>query len=251
MRSLKESSYTRDNTFCRLNDKRIEIQVRGHAQLTEDKETKYGEFIFFHPTEDSAELLPLNSDKLDTYRLFAGSNSLCSKSLGFQIGKDRLAVLFLRENSPFTDKLSIQYFDLKTARPLKALETEYLVDKAEATPEGFSFRLVGERHGLEMGKVEIATRPFTYQDRDFDVWMIHKASGIEYSGTLSYQKSPWKKFFKDENDFLIATGWDAKNKTFRKTHLYLAVNHKEKIQCIYVGTEKMKFKPNEPGWRCR
>ncbi len=251
VRNLTETTFYRDNTHCRLKNKRVEIQVRAHSSLTETKEQNYGEFIFYYPEEDKPEVLPLGADKMHTYRLFKGENSACSKSLGYFVGKDQLAVLFLKENSPFPDKLTIQYFDVNTSRPIKILETEYSVDKTEMIPEGFAFRVLEDRQGLEMGKVTISSHLFTYQDRDFDVWMTHTPKGIQYSGTLSYQKSAWKNFFKDENDFLIATGWDAKEKKFSKVHLYLAVNHQLKNQCIYLAKEKTKFKDNGPGWRCR
>lgn len=251
LRNLTETSFTRDNTYCRLKNKRVEIQVRSQSALTEAKERNYGEFILYYPEEDKPEVLSIGEDKMHSYRLFKGQNSACSKSLGYLVGKDQLAVLFLKENSPKHDKLIIQYFDVNTTRPVKLLETDYPVDKTEMIAEGFAFRVTGDRQDLEMGKVTISSHAFTYQDRDFDVWMTHTPSGPEYSGTLSYQKSPWKNFFKNENDFLIATGWDAKEKKFSNVHLYLAVNHKLKNQCIYLAKEKTKFKDNEPGWRCR
>ncbi len=38
LRNLTETSFTRDNTYCRLKNKRVEIQVRSQSALTEAKE---------------------------------------------------------------------------------------------------------------------------------------------------------------------------------------------------------------------
>lgn len=248
VRSLNEKTYTRDNTYCHLGKQILEIQIRSHARHTESVEKAYGEYIFSYKKKKS-KILPLNVDRLDNYRFFPGRGTLCSKSLGFLIDKERLAVLFLKENRPFMDKLSLQLLDIKTTQALEVIETPFTTDKAQAAPGGFIFRTYAERHGLEMGKVKIQETEYFFQDRDFPYWMKYTGENFEAEPSASYRHSPWKKYFKDEQDYLSATGWDAIDKKFKNAMLYIAVNHKDKKQCLLLSPTKIKISGSE-NWRC-
>lgn len=249
VRSLREKTFTRDNSFCQIGGKRIEIQIRSDSSRTENKKDRYGEYIFYYPLT-RAELLTINQDKLNNYRFFEGANTLCSKSRGYLIDKDRMAVLFLKENRPFMDKLSFQIFDIKTFQPINVIDTEYSVDSAELIPGGFLFRTYAERTDHDMGNVEINSSQFFFQDRDFSIWMKYTAAtGFEINPAVSFQKFPWNKHFKNEKEFLAASGWNAKEKKFMNTILYVAINHKEKKECILLSSSKIKVSGTE-GWHC-
>src|SRR5690606_10323692 len=124
VQNLIARTFTHDNTFCNLNGRRVEFELRGLNKFTEPKEKFYGEFAFFKP-KNLLKQLPLNKDSLHTYRFFPGANSLCSKSLGFKIGPATSSILFLRENRPYKGKLVIQNYDHNKHEPLETIETEY------------------------------------------------------------------------------------------------------------------------------
>lgn len=248
VRNLTEKTYTRDNTYCRLAKARVEIQIRSHAATTEPREKNYGEYVFYYP-KVKPHLLPINVDKLNSYRLFTGQGSLCSKSLAFPVG-EKIAVLLLKENRPFEDKLSIQLFDQKSGEPDAFVETDYLTDKAELAPDGFVFRNYVEKSlNPEFGKVTIAGNSFVYQDRGFSFWMKYSVKGFEAVPSVSYQKFNWMKLYKDEKDFLEASGWDDSTQTFKNKLVYLAVNHKLKKECVLLIDKKIKPDGSE-NWRC-
>jgi hypothetical protein len=252
-RSLKESTYGRDNTFCQVGDKRIQIEIRSAASQTESVEKKYGESLFYYREDDQKsepKLLPLNQEKLNTYRLFEGESPLCSKSQGFAIGPDKVAVLFLKENRPFKDKLALQLFQTKTGGPINAVDTEYMVDKALSTTDGFLFRTHVDRLGLESGKTKIQDINYTYQDRDFSYWMKYSTTGFAVMPSESFQQFQWKDSFQSEAKFLEFSGWNEKEKMFKNSVLYVAVNYKLKKECILLVPEKIKISGLEAGWRC-
>lgn len=248
-RSLRETTYTRDNTYCQIGNQKVEIQIRSEARHTEPKEKNYGEFIFFYPDE-LPKLLPLNKDKLSNYRFFEGPNTLCSKSLGYALDKEKVVILFLKENRPFMDKLSFQIINTKTFEGEDVIDTEFMSDKTEAASDGFLFRTYDHRHVLEMGKTKIKDVDHTFQDRDFPIWMKYSLKGFEVSGPVSYEKFQWKNYFKDQNDFYVTSGWDEKEKKFKNAILYVAVNHKLKKECILLSAAKVKISGEEAGWRC-
>jgi hypothetical protein len=249
LRTLKETTFTRDNTYCKIGTKKFEIQIRSEASQTEKKIKNYGEYIFYYLTE-LPQLLPLNADKLNNYRLFKGTNTLCSKSYGHAIGEDKIAVLFLKENSPFMDKLSFQLINTKTLEPENIIETEYVSDKTDFSPGGFVFRTYENRNGLVMGNIKIDEIAYTFHNRDFPYWIKYSTNGFEISPTTSFENFEWKKHFKNEKDFFDATGWDDKEKKFKKQVLNLAVNHELKKECILLSSEKINLTGSEEGWRC-
>lgn len=249
VRALKEKTYTRDNSYCKMGSRRVELQIKSETRLTERGERKYGDYVFYFPKK-LGKLLPLGHDKLNSYRFFTGQNSLCSKSFGFPLEGDKLAVLFLKENRPFLDKLTFQIFNSKEVIPLDLVETDYTTDKAEASPGGFLFRTYVERVGLEMGKLKIDNTDYLFQDRDFPIWIKYTVKGFEVSLSDSFNKFEWVSYFKDQDDFLKAAQWDESLKKFKNTVLYIAVNHQQKKQCIYLSPTKVALTGSE-AWRCK
>lgn len=249
VRSLVEKTYTRDNTYCRMSNERIEIQIRSDDKLTESNEKNYGEYILYYNKKKQPFVLPLNIDRLSNFRFFPGRETSCSKSQGYMLDKDKLAILFLKENRPFKDKLALQLFDATTLTPGEAVDTEYTTDKTESIPGGFLFRTYAERQSLEMGSVKIQGTEYFFQDREFSYWMKYSSAGFETEPKMSFSHSPWKKHFKDELDFLTATGWDSSSKKFANTVLYIAVNHKQKKECVLLMPVKTRIAGTET-WRC-
>lgn len=244
-----EKTYPRDNTFCSYKSNRIELLIRGHNKFTESRDRGYGEFIFTRKA-DRPNLLDLNSLRGDTYRFFLGTSPHCSKSHGYLIDSKNLAVLFLKENKPFLDKLVIQFFDPATMTPTKFLETNYPVERAFKINDGFVFKTIPENYSPDFGKVKIENEEYLYQEKAFPLWVNYTMAGFENSPEKTFEKSPWKKLFKGQEDFNVATGWNPVDKKFTKTVIYEAVNYKIKKKCLLVLEAKQKVAGSE-SWRCQ
>jgi len=250
VRNLIEKTFTRNNTYCKIGNERIEIQVRGVNSKTEPGEKKYGEHIFYYQNE-LPKILPLNKDGLANYRFFEGESPICSKSLGFQVDKNLIAVLFLKENNPHRDTLTLQVFNNDTITPDKVIDTEYLTEKAEIFDGGFIFDSYLERTKIQMGKIKIQEIEYTYQDRDFPIWISYNKFGFSISPEKTFSEFPFNKLFKDQNDFLNEIQWNDKEKKIQNNILFVAVNHKLKKECILITGQGHKVTGSETGWRCR
>jgi hypothetical protein len=244
-----EKTFPRDNTFCYHKGKRVEILIRGYNKFTEPNERGFGEYFFFRE-KDKAKLMDINDLRSDSYKLFAGENTLCTKSLAYVIDQNTIAVLLLKENRPFKEKLAIQFLDANTMAPKQYLETEFVTDKASKRPDGFAIRTWAESLDKDMGKVKIADQDYIYQEREFPKWVGYSIKGFETLPQNTFENFPWKRFFTDEADFLTTTGWNATDKKFTKDLLYVAVNHKMQKRCVYVTNTKHKITGVE-AWRCQ
>lgn len=247
-----DKSFPRDNTFCHFKDQRIEILIRGSNKFTEPREVGYGEFLFFRnlPTRKPT-LLTLNKSRGDTFKLFLGTSPFCSKSHGYLLDSRKLAILLLKENRPFIDKLVIQFFDIPSMRPAEYLETSYQADRAMKTENGFAVRVNSENYNRDMGTVKIEGEKFIYQEEQFPQWINYTTkSGFEILSSMTYEKFPWKDAFRDESDFLAMSGWDPETKNFQRKIIYVAVNHKLKKKCLLLIEAKQKPAGGE-AWRCQ
>ena len=245
-----ERSYPRDNTFCSHKEQRVELLIRTSSKCLEQKEKGYGELIFYKLNNKLPRLLPLSDFKSDTFRLFLGTSPICSKSHGHRIDDHSAAILFLKENRPFKDMLFIQKFDLATMTPKESVATNFPVDRVEKSKDGFSFRTFTENYNLELGKVTIDGETFIYHEKEFPLWMNYSIRGFETMSELTFEKFPWKEYFKDIKDFYLGTGWDASNKTFSKQIIYEAVNHPLKKRCILLVENELKLEGKED-WKCQ
>jgi hypothetical protein len=244
-----EKTHPRDNTFCTTSGGRIEFIIRGLSKYTEPKEKGFGEFLFYRNLNKTPKLLPFNQLREDTYSFFKGQGSLCSKTLGFEINPTTAAVLLLKENRPFLDKLAIQLFDSKSLAPKVFITTDYPVEKVIKSANGFVFKTSPENYNPEIGKVTIDGHSFIFQEKSFPHWINYSDKGFEVSETTTYKKFPWKKAFKDEAEFMSSAGWASGEKTFSHTVLYFAINHQQKKQCLLLLAKKQKLQGSEL-WRC-
>ncbi len=243
-----DKSYPRDNTFCTIKGKTLELMIRGGSKTTEPGERGYGELLFYRAPKKVPRLLPLRDFTSETFRLFLGVSPGCSKSHGYRLGNS-FAVLLRKENRPFPDKLTLQLFDLHTLTPQKLVDTDYLADKALPHPEGFAFRQVSEV-GAAVAKVMIEGESYVHQQKGFPRWYVYSATGVRLLSDLSYEKFPWKKLFKDKDEFLALAGWSPSELRFEKDVLHLAVSHKLRRQCFLL-TEKIRPLTSSDTWKCQ
>lgn len=247
--NLHEKTFARDNTFCHIDGKRLEILVRGSNRYTEVGEKLYGEVALSRTDSGEITSLPINDEQLGLIKFLPGKKSLCSKTQGYKIGPDSFGVVFSQENKPFASKLVIQLFDRKTLKPTKAVTTNYLVDTARPCDNGFKFQTSEEKADIEMGTIEIHGQKYTYQDRGFTYWVSYTDKGFKVLPKDSYESSPFIKAFKDQDDYLKKMYWSEKEEKFEHPMVYIAVNHQIKRGCIFISQTKIKPTGKED-WTC-
>lgn len=244
-----EKTYPRDNTFCQIGNKRLEIMVRGFQSHTEPKERMWGENVFARSPKGKLSRIPVTMES-GLYRLFPGNPSACTKVVGTMVG-NRFAILFQKHNSPHKHRVVVQYIDPATLKPLDTVYTPYLSDKAQIKNSRVILRTHSPaRQEMEMGKVSIGGTTYLYQDHLLPLWISLNKDGFSPEPTETFENFTYKSFFKNSDDFKIQSGWDEKEKTFKKTKLYVAINHATKSKCILLIDSK-KVLNGEENWICQ
>lgn len=248
-KDIFEKTYPRDNSFCQIGDKRIEIMVRGFQSHTEPKERMWGEHVFTRIGAGKPKKLSVTTES-GLYRLFQGNPSSCTKTVGTLLN-GKFAVFFQKLNSPHKHQLVIKYIDPKTLGALETLHTPYLSDKAVVVKNGVIFRTHPlSRQDIEMGKVVINGTKYLYQDHVFPVWVKLDKNGFTTEPAATFEHFTYKKFFKSEEDFRTQSGWQESDKAFSKTKLYVAINHATKSKCLLLVNSKKDLTGDE-GWTCQ
>lgn len=244
-----EKTYSRDNTFCQIGQKKIEIMVKGNLSHIETEDLRWGEHVFFRIGDGPATKVPVTSES-GLYRLLHGSPSSCTKVVGTMLD-GKFAVLFQKDNRPHKNQVVIQYFDPKDFRPMETLHTPYLADKAMVKNNGFILRTHSpNRQDIEMGKVTIKEKKYLYQDHRFPVWVTLDKTGFSSDVSATFEDFTYKSFFKNIDEFKSQTGWLEGEKSFAHTKLYVAINHELKSKCILIVKEKKPL-TGEENWICQ
>lgn len=248
-KDLLEKTYRRDNSFCNVGGKRLEILVRGDTSHTEPKERMWGEHVLARETSGRIFKLPVNQ-RSGLYRLFSGNPSSCTKSIGTPQG-ERFLVLFQKLNSPHKHQLVIQYLNAKTLAPEETLYTDYRSDEAQVSHGSLYFRsFPPARQDIEMGKVVIQGKTYLYQDHVFPIWMGFSQGSFFIEPQKTFEDFSYKSFFPGFEEFKRASLWDEEKKDFGNRRLYVAVNHASKTRCVLLLPQKKQLTGDDP-WVCR
>jgi hypothetical protein len=244
-----ENTFPRDNTFCLFNNKKIEIMIRGLQKNIEPKEKGYGELVYFRNGTRRPRLLSINQSGTDTFRLFNGKNSFCTKSFGLKLNNDTFALLLQRENRPYKDQLFIQFFDAKNLMPKGFLETNYPSQVARINPHGFSFETLEEKFKRFTGKLMINGLEFIVQENNLPYWVDYTEKGFLPNIELTYKEFPYPKIFSNFKDFIQTLEWDPLHKKFNKKFFYHAINHALQKNCFIFSKDSITdFGKHQ--WKC-
>lgn len=235
-RILIDKTFARENTFCRTDDNRFEIEIRSFHQYTESKNDDYGESAFI-VQKNKRSLLPINSLNLYRYRFLKGENSICNRAFSVTLANHRLGILFLRDNRPFKDKLSVLIYDQNSKKVVQVLDTEYSTDTATRLDSGFAFPHKKEELEIKMDHVDIEGTVYLYQERLLHYWIKFQDSQFEVDPELTFKHFKFRMFFQDSNHFLRESKWNAHKKEFDQGSFYIAVNHLKKKRCISFNKE--------------
>ncbi len=184
--------------------------------------------------------------------------SICDKTQGYKLSGSILAILYVKDDRPLQDLTRLVVYD---AHAKKILEKKELgaVSKMMPLKTGFAFSMMAQRsdaHPIEMRSS--AGRKMSAVDQDLGAFQsVRFEDGklkIEFDPELSFEKSRWKKYFKNQSDYFKSAGWDPKNRTFKNTVVYEASHFDRKesdfLESCMVMTDRRGGKIEHDQWKC-
>lgn len=212
-------SYSHDNTYCRLGERSIEIEVRSSEKYTLPDEAEYGEFIMIK-NQDKTLKVALDPQKIGRYRLLKGESANCSKALSLPMNEEQLAIFFLKDNKPFKDKLLVLNFNFKTSE-FSRFESPYMTDTARIQDGKLYFESAAEDCEKKSGHVVIQDKKHNFIEKELEPWISYDGRSFKLDESLTYMEFEWKHLFPDaksffqhmkrKKKFIIATNFEAKS----------------------------------------
>lgn len=226
---LFDKTYSRDNSYCRVNSSRFEIKIKGHSRYTEAGDAEYGENIFIL---SGGNKLLIQKD-IGRYRLVKGENSYCSKVLSISTAPHELAIFLKKDNRPLGNTLSILYYNYQT-QDHEIVDTNHLLSDALIHQNRLQFKLKSDSCQTFSGPVMIGENQYFYTQKDFEPWIVFDGKNFTVNKQATYQSYKGSLFFKSESDFFKARG--------RSNQIFTAVNHQLNKECVRFT--------NESEWIC-
>ena len=169
-----------------------------------------------------------------------------------------VAILYSKDNRPYQDLDQIVVFNTRTSKILQKKEIG-AVTRHFAQKNGFAFTTMIPRTDVDDITMTSTTgRKMSASDKDLGAIQSVRFDSdkvqIEFDPTLSFENSDWKKYFKNQNDYLSTAGWAPEKKDFSNTVVYEAsyFNRTESdIQESCIAMVKKRGDPIQPSlWRC-
>ena len=240
-RTLREKTFVRDNTFCHLGEKKVEIEIRGFDQYTDPQDARYGDKVF-SVRDKVYRLLPLAKDNIGRYRLLLGEDPHCSKSLSLKRNAQELTVFFLKDNRPFPDLLTLLHYDFSGSA--RTEETAYPMKEALVEGGKLFFSSVSGKSVPDLKKVRLKGQEYTVTFQELPVWYVYDGKNFRVDQMKTYHRFDQLHFFPTREDFEAFFQWDADAGKYRLHGHVAAVNAALREKCLArTITDK--------DWRCR
>lgn len=243
---------------CSLNDQKVEVLLRFNTKVSAQENEVFGAPLVFLKTRAAHIIEPLTKPPGDFKFIKPEAESLCDKTQGYAMGENLIGILYAHDNRPFQDLYEVAVWNLESDTFLGMLQLG-AVSHLLKVKNGFAFSKMAQRSDVDsLEMTSTFGRKMTATDKDLNAFNVVSVVGshleIQNDPDLSYENSEWKKYFKDKEEYLRASGWDSSKKKFKKQIVYEAsyFNRSESdIQELCIAmTDKRGGNIEKSDWRC-
>jgi hypothetical protein len=179
-------------------------------------------------------------------------SSLCDKTQAYAVGGKVVAILYTTDNSPFQDILRAVFYDPSKRQIVKVEKNFGPLKDTIATKDGFAFSTVIPRSDADEISIEGPWgKELSGSDDDLGAYSRvtydKNTVSVSLDPDLSYENSPWKKFYNNKEEYFKDAGWDPKTKSFKNVVVYSLTHFNrnesnEEQQCIWMTSKRAKGK---------
>lgn len=215
---------------CAVKDKAFSVEFSLVPDKANREKIKQNVFI----KADKKEISIIKDGPGNIQALDGGQMSACTGTAAYILDDQTIAILFAKSDPPFPSRLMMVVYDAKAEKILKIEKDLGAMAKVESANEGFVFSTKFRRTDIDtlQMKSPVSGKAMPAHDEDLEVYqhvyMKKKKLIREFDPETSFDQSEWKRFFKNQEEYLSATGWDAKKKVFKYKMVYKASDSKGK-----------------------
>ena len=236
LRDIFDTTFSRDNSFCRFNHHNFELQIRSIDMYSQPNDRDYGEYPFIIQ-QGVRYKLDFNQD-IGRYRLIYAKEKECTKSLALPLNKEEITLFFAQDNRPFPDLLVLMNYNPQTLKS-RITYTQEPIGKYYRLKDKLLFSSYFPR--TTMSSIEFNGAHYTLLTSALPLWKSYSQERITIDAQTTFSQFEWKDFFKDLQEFKSSFAWNEVNQAFMKESFELIFNYQLKKRCLRVLHE----------WRCK
>lgn len=222
-----EKLYLKDRTDCVINGDTINVDISSKNRITSSEDDEYGEVITVYHRGKKIHVDTSDSG-IGRYRLFNGSNDICTKPLALKHGKDELAIFLARDNRPFANTVMVLYYNVRT-RVADFMPTKVQSRSAFTLDGKAFFKLAANDQTEKFGTVTIEKKRYNYVEKAFEPWVSFDGKDFRLDRAVTYRLFEHSSLVKqnmlrDLNEFRDLRYKVASNPALRKTCIALREN---------------------------
>ena len=180
-----DTSYLHDKAACKFQDQTIQIELKSFEQYSPSADDYYGNLIVINGIE---------VEKVDSrYRFFSNYNDICSKVLAFPTKEDEIAFFLLKDNRPFTDVVTVLYFNTKTKNS-ELMQSQLTAKEALLVDGKIYFKTINDKHQKNFGSVVINQKKYFFEERSFEPWMSFDGKNFKFDRAATLDNFEYASF---------------------------------------------------------
>lgn len=180
----EDKSYIRDRSECRFETARLNLEIRSPDLYTQHSESEYGNTITL---KHNGQVKPIvmNEAEIGRYRFLSIHNSICSKGVALPINEKLIAFLFLKDNRPFTDQLTILYYNIQT-KVTEVISTKVSIKNAFLKDGKVYLRHSKDQSEQKFGSLIMDNKKFNYVEKHFEPWVSFDGQHFKTDMDMSF-----------------------------------------------------------------
>ena len=184
-RAERDKLFLKDRTDCEINGQKISIDISSKNRITSSEDDEYGEIVSLQHNGRTIKV-ETQDNGIGRYRLFNGSNEICTKPLALKTSENEVAVFLSRDNRPFANTVMVLYYNTRTH------EADFIPSKIQSrsafTLDGKAyFKIANPENTEKFGMVSIGKRKYNYLEKTFEPWISFDGKNFRLDRAVTYR----------------------------------------------------------------
>lgn len=246
-----KTAMTHLQTSCAFGKKKFDLHLGDDKKEADPEQKQFGYPYFWIEAGKAKPIVALPAKEYNEILFLAPqSKSYCKDTVAFKTRDGNVAIFVKQNNRPFDDKLGVVYYDPSRNKVIASQRNLGISRDVEPTIGGFAVKISDKPTDLVQFRVTVRGRISEATEGVLEYWnLVRRKTALVSSNAdprLTWLKSPYRSYFKSQQDFEKAFGWDSKQGIFKNTWVYRV----KEPNCIYPN-ENRTASNDDSRWFCK